>query len=74
MPVALRVVAIAIYILATPCIYYVGCQDTIIFSAISNFDQGTSGKSIVGAQWLAIQEINNNPNLLSAFQLQLESL
>ena len=49
-------------------------SNTIIFSAISNLDSGTSGKATVGAQWLAIQEINNNTNLLPNYTLTLEGL
>ena len=36
-----------------------------------NFNSN-SGGSIIGASWIAIQEINNNPNLLPNFKLHLE--
>ena len=43
----------------------------ITLSAISNLD-ATSGKSIVGAQWIAIQEINNNSQILPNYTLHLQ--
>ena len=41
--------------------------------AISN-NNAASGKAIVGGQWLAIQEINNDPNILPDYCLNLEGL
>ena len=41
--------------------------------AISNIN-AASGKAIVGGQWLAIQEINNNPNILPDYCLNLQGL
>eukprot|EP01084_Bolivina_argentea_P206702 352832_1 len=46
-------------------------QQTLEFSAISVLHEGTKGKSIVGAQWLATQELNNDPNILPNINLEL---
>eukprot|EP01083_Nonionella_stella_P229338 811836_1 len=53
------------------CIYLSLSQQTLEFSTISVLHEGTTGKSIVGAQWLAMQEINNNANLLPNINLEL---
>ena len=54
---------------------YVDCsQDdriNLTLFAISNIDT-TSGKDIVGGQWLYIQQINNDPTILSDYCLILE--
>ena len=47
-------------------------KKNLTFFAISNVGTDTSGRSVVGAQWLAIQEINNNTDLLSNYELKLE--
>eukprot|EP01083_Nonionella_stella_P001232 3601_1 len=55
----------------TLCAYLSKSQENITFSAVSVLNTGTIGKSIVGAEWLAMQEINENPNLLPNINLQL---
>ena len=48
-------------------------QQNITFNAISTLN-AFSGKSIVGAQWIAIQEINNSTDLLPNYNLSLDGL
>eukprot|EP01084_Bolivina_argentea_P257806 434431_1 len=46
-------------------------QQTITLSAISELSSSV-GKSIAGAQWLAIQEINNSTDLIPKIHLEFE--
>ncbi len=46
---------------------------TITIFAISNLN-AIAGASAVGAQWLAIQEINNNSELLPEITLELKGI
>eukprot|EP01084_Bolivina_argentea_P210649 358464_1 len=48
-------------------------QHEITIFAITNLDDN-HGKSAVGAQWLAIQEINNNSHLLPQYNFNLKIL
>jgi len=49
-------------------------KETVVLTALTNLNEthGTSGLSVVSAQWLAIQEINANPDLLPGIEIVLQ--
>ena len=48
-------------------------QEITLFAISNIFEDGTGdGTSITGGQWIAMQEINNNTNLLSDYKLNLQ--
>ena len=60
--------------MATFSIVWIECISSvneITIYAITNLGS-TTGKSIAGGEWLAIEEINNNTNLLPNYKLKFQ--